>query len=218
MSAQRDSLLKLLEIQSKEGSSDGRLDAGASGAIAKALAAAGGAAVAAGVIGPQALPAVTSALQQVARLVSEALEVRLGEIMVSAWNKRAEIRKYGDTTKYPPGQRRLVQLYEHPITWTYAPTVQLLVAGTKAIELPLEVKLALKVDQAVLVIEGGRVRAIEPGEGKLEVTAKLGSFELCPRKTVDLGTLPGSLSFASDGIAIGSEPIPSSRVEPASGR
>lgn len=212
MSADRDSLLKILNLEPPENSRDDRLNGGAIEQIGEALGAAAATAMAAGIIGPEALPAVRSATRQVVALVADALELRLRDILVSAWNKRQEIAKYADTTKYPPTERRFVQLYEHPITWTYAPKVQLLVGGVSAVDVKLEVKLTLKVDQAVLAIEGGRVMAIEPGKGKVEASAKIGPLSLCPNASLNLGDLPGTLSFAPDGIPIGRDPLAGSHV------
>lgn len=195
MSAAADALLHVLELQPPDSSPDQRLDAGAIEVIGKALSAAATAAVGAGIIGPAALPSVRLAAGNVVSAVADALTTRLRDILVSAWNKREEIRTYGDPAKYPPNETHYVKLYEHPITWTFGPAVKVTVPPHPSFSIPLEVKLSLKVDQAVLVIQGGTPRAIEPGKGKVEATARFGGLELCKPATLDLGSLPGRLEL-----------------------
>jgi len=190
-----DSLMAILAVQPPANSADDRLDGGAAEKIGEALSAAATAAVGMGIVGPAALPSVRLATRNVVDAVADALRVRLRDVLVTAWNKREEIRKYRDTTKYPPNEKRYIQLYEHPITWTYAPTIKITVPGSASFDLPLEVKLTLKIDQAVLVIEGGAPSAIEPGVGKVEASARIGKLQLCPPATLELGKLPGSLAL-----------------------
>jgi hypothetical protein len=190
MDARGDTLAWMFGIRDPE-KSDKRLDAAAVQAIGKAVVAAAGAALGAG---------APAAITKTVACVAQALEQRLSEIMVSGWNKRKEIARYGDVAKYPPGQKRYVQLYEHPITWTYRPYVEIEVRGaTFTIDLVVTVKLT--VDQAVLVIDGGRVMSIEPGKVTAEGSATIGDFKLCDPVKKELGELPGSIGFG-DGIPI----------------
>jgi len=186
----------LFGLRAPEGS-DKRLDASAIEAIRKAVLAA------ATLAGPNALAGAAAAAMRAVACVADALESRLGEVMVTAWNQRKEIAKYADLSKYPPGKKQYVQLYQHPVKWTYRPFVEITVRGVR-FTVELEIVLKLTIDQAVLMIDGGRVMAIEPGKVKAEGTAKIGQFELCPPIKKELGELPGSISFGS-GIAIGGE-------------
>lgn len=196
MTAHNDSLAWMFGLRPPAGS-EHRLDAGAIAAIGKAVIAAAGAA-----LGPAAPAAVTKSVA----CVADALETRLSDIAVSAWNKRSEIAKYADLQKYPAGQKRYVQLYEHPVTWRYRPFLELSVKGvTFTIDIVMDVKLTI--DQAVLVIDGGRVMAIEPGKVKAEASAKIGAFALCDPIKKELGELPGSITFG-DGIRIAGTPAP----------
>ncbi len=195
MTVAPDTLLSILKLQPPGNSPDARLDGGAAERVGEALSAAATAAIGMGIVGPAALPSVMIASKNVVGAVADALGTRLRDVFVSAWNKREEIRKYRDTSKYPPNEKRYIQLYQHPISWTYTPVVKVSVPGGGSFDLPLEVKLSIKVDQAVLVLVGGKATAIEPGKGKVEATAKIGGLELCPPATLELGTLPGSLAI-----------------------
>jgi hypothetical protein len=190
MNARGDTLAWMFGIRDPE-QSDKRLDAAAMEAIGKAVVATAGAALGAG---------APAAIAKTVACVAQALEKRLGDILVTGWNKRKEIAKYGDLEKYPPGQKRYVQLYEHPVTWTYRPYVEIVVRGA-TFKIDVVVTVKLTVDQAVLVIDGGRVMSIEPGKVTAEGSAKIGDFKLCNPIKKELGTLPGSIGFG-EGIPL----------------
>lgn len=95
-------------------------------------------------------------------------------------------------------------LHEHPEKWTYRPYLEVIERGVK-FTIDRAVVLTFKIDQAVLVIDGGRVMAIEPGTIKAEGTAKIGTFELCPPIKKELGDLPGSISFG-EGLLLQAPP------------
>jgi hypothetical protein len=200
--ADADSLATLFRIIPPP-DTDTHLSAPAIEAVAKAVAAAALAA------GAGSLASVPIAMSKAVVCVADAMTVRVGEILASAWNKRAEIRKYADVAQYPAGQERYVQLYEHPITWTYRPKLEITVRGA-TFTVPLEVKLALKVDKAVLVIDGGHLLAIEPGTGTIEGTAKIGTFDLGAPIKRDLGELPGRIAFGEGGLPLTPPAIPAS--------
>lgn len=192
--AESDSLATLFRLV-PPADSKSPLSAPALEAVAKAV---GAAAVAAG---SGSLATVPMAVSKAAVCVAQALSLRVAQILASAWSKRDEIRKYADVEKYPAGQERYVQLYEHPITWTYRPSLAITAQGA-TFTVPLEVKLTLKVDRAVLVIDGGRLLAIEPGTGTIDGTAKIGSIRLGTLVKRDLGELPGRLALGGGGLAI----------------
>lgn len=199
-----DSLATLFRIVPPPGS-DEKLSAPAIEAVARAV---GAAAVAAGTGSLAAVPIATT---KAVACIADAMRVRLVAVLASAWNKRAEIRKYADVEQYPAGQKRYVQLYEHPIKWTYRPSLEITVRGVR-FTVPLEVKLTLKVDQAVLVIDGGHLLAIEPGKGTIEGTAKIGTFDLSPPIKRELGELPGRISFGAGGMSLTREPLATAAV------
>ena len=138
--------------------------------------------------------------------VERQLEGRVHQIALSAWNKRAEIAKYADVKKYPAGQKRYVALYEHPVTWTYRPFIQIMVGKVKCPPLEIVIDVTFKFDQAVLVIDGGRVMAMEPGKVTVEGSARIGKAKLCEPVRKELGELPGSISFGA-GLPIGKDPL-----------
>jgi hypothetical protein len=100
------------------------------------------------------------------------LSVPLREIAATAWNKRAEIRKFSDATKYPPDQTNQVSLHEHEIKQTLNPTIEIQAEGlSPTVKLVFTVLTTLKLQSAILLIRGGCITHVQLG--KLTVTAHL---------------------------------------------
>ena len=130
----------------------------------------------------------------------ELLDVSLVDIMGNAWQKYAALWKYGDPEKYPPSESVLVPLGEHTIDSNHEPAIEVLVGDKPILKLKFKIELALKPKSAIVRIQGGRIKEIQPGEVNAEGKIKFGEVVLAERKSrtvafhrsIDLG----------DGIAI----------------
>jgi hypothetical protein len=96
-------------------------------------------------------------------------DVSISEVLVGAWLKARELRRYADPALHPPGEPSVAALAKHSITSRHTIEVDLLVAGAKTSTLTLDLELQLEIEAAHLRILDGRVRAI--GLGKLTVSA-----------------------------------------------
>jgi hypothetical protein len=124
----------------------------------------------------------------------------VGTVLANVWNKRAEIRKYADKSKYPRGKPNYVPLATHDVKWEVTPTVRLIVNG--AIEHTVKFTLAAKfhIDGVLLEIENGRIMTISTGKSRFEGKLTYGKLDLINRKS-DEYVFPGELGLG-DGIII----------------
>ena len=161
-------------------------------------------------LGVLAGPTSPTVIASVVECVATALKTSIREIALSAWNKRAEVRKYADLTKYPAGQQHEVVLYEHPVKWTYKPYVEIRTSATPAPmaapSLEIAIDVTLNFAQAVLVIDGGKIMSLKPGKVTAQGSAKIGGAKLCEPIKKELGELPGTWPLG-DGIPIGKDPL-----------
>ncbi len=148
-------------------------------------------------LGPRAPMAVANVVDCVATVMEKSIH----EIAVSAWNKRAEVMKYAETTQYPAGQEHYVTLYDHPVKWSYKPYVDIKIAGVAKHSIEIAIEVTLNFAQAVLIIDGGKIIALKPGKVLAEASAKFSGATLCEPIKKELGMLPGRVSFG-DGILI----------------
>lgn len=93
-------------------------------------------------------------------------------ILVGAWNKARELRKYRDPAKYPPEDVVVVPLTKHKIESKHRPYLDLSVDGRTMGRLHFEVTLALTLDGIELTIQGGRIKKIKTGKALAVGTLK----------------------------------------------
>jgi len=143
-------------------------------------------------------------LREVVDVVTPVLKTELRDIAIEAWNQRAEIRKYTDPSKYPPEKEYRVKLKEHSVTWTYRPYIEITVAGMPMPKkIPLEAKVTLTFSGPLLLIRGGRYRAIEFGTLKLSGVLTCAEIVLKEQAGRPHPLRLGRIALGRDGIAIG---------------
>lgn len=140
-------------------------------------------------------------LRDVASCIATVLELRLREIAIGAWNKRTEIRKYTDPKLYPPDREYRVRLKEHTVTWTYRPFIEITAAGLTK-RMPLTATAKFTFSGPVVLIRGGRYRAVEFGEVKASGVLKLDDL-LLREQVGQAHRIKGQLTFGPEGIPIG---------------
>ena len=79
-------------------------------------------------------------------------------VLVGAWNKARELRKYRDPVKYPPEDVVVVPLTKHKVESKHRPYLDLSVDGRPVGRLHFDVDLALTLEGVELTIQGGGSR------------------------------------------------------------
>jgi hypothetical protein len=115
-------------------------------------------------------------------------------ILVGAWNKARELRKYRDPVKYPPEDVVVVPLAKHKVESKHRPYLELSVDGQAVGRLQFDVDLVLTLEGVELTIQGGRIRQIKTGKAVGVGTLKCGGAVLhsLDRK---LASLPGVIDL-----------------------
>jgi hypothetical protein len=133
--------------------------------------------------------------------LTELLNINLEDILVGAWKKYQELRKYGDKNRYPSNETYLVHLVEHTIKSEHRPYMAVLING---VELPGKIEFALSViltvKGAALKIRDGKIKEIMPGSCEGKGTLAWGESVLLKQETRALA-LPASISLG-EGVPI----------------
>lgn len=98
------------------------------------------------------------------RELANVLDTPLSEIGINLWNKRAEIRKFADESRYPPSETHEVELYEHDFEQTVRPTAEVRLGGRRVGSVTLKATASVTVKAVRLVIRGGWITHIRMGE------------------------------------------------------
>jgi hypothetical protein len=124
----------------------------------------------------------------VAKDILTYLDVPIGSLAVSAYQKHERMEQAKRETAKSPGSRQVVQLMEHKITNNLQPRIEMDIKGVTQTLLDLELVTELSVESATAVVESGRLVDIAPGSATASVTLSAGGIELAKAETqpVDL--------------------------------
>lgn len=130
-----------------------------------------------------------------------ALDVKVIDVLASAWNTRRELRQYADRAKYPLDQIVDHALGKHEILASHKPRVQIMLDNTPlGPEIEFEVTVALNLEAVVLRIQDARIMFARLGKVFGAGTIKCEGAVLFTRPTKAVA-LPQTLSFGS-GLAL----------------
>jgi len=138
----------------------------------------------------------TKLLHGVTKKVDDLLDIRIADIMVSAWNRYGALRKYTDEKNYAPEKTMLVHLAEHTIKSAHKPYIEILVNEKKVGKVNFEITLALTLKSIVLKIKGGKIMEIETGSCIGKGTIKCENVPIFERKSKEI-RLPGSIPLGN---------------------
>jgi hypothetical protein len=137
---------------------------------------------------------------QIPEHLGKLLDIDGVDILIGAWNKARELRKYRDPTKYPPDDVIVVPLAKHKIESKHRPYLELSIDGRGVGRLHFNVDLALTLEGVELTVQGGRIKKIKTGRVLGTGTLKCEGALL---HSIDrpLASLPGVIDLG-EGIAI----------------
>jgi hypothetical protein len=131
----------------------------------------------------------SAALREVARAVDGLLEVDLGTIAVAGWRRYDQLRSAAMRTR--PNGVEQVALYEHEVTQTYCPRLDVTVDGNSVGEFVLELFVALLLQPLTATVRDGMLVALGPGD--CTVTVSIGVPEVGPimerKRTLHVATM-----------------------------
>ena len=129
--------------------------------------------------------------------LTRALRAPLSAILVTAWNAREEIRKFGDAARFSVNEVHEVWLREHTVRETFKPTVDVRFGGVPLPKLVFHATLSAQVHGAVLLIRDGRITHVKLGE--VTTTGDLALGQAPISHELRAWSLPGLLKLG-DGL------------------
>ncbi|WP_433633293.1 hypothetical protein [Nocardia sp. CA-120079] len=118
----------------------------------------------------------TAALHEVARVVDGLLEVDLGGVVVAGWRRYQRLHNAAMRTR--TGGVEQVELFEHEVTRSYCPRLEVTVDGSQVGEFELELCVAVLVRPLAATVRDGMLAALGPGD--CTVTVSIGVPEVGP--------------------------------------
>lgn len=118
----------------------------------------------------------SAALREVAETIDGLLEVDLGTVAIEGWRRYDRLRMAAMRTS--AGGAEQVTLFEHEITQTYHPCLDVTIDGNTVGEFTIELCVALLLQPLAATVRNGMLAALGPGD--CTVTVSIGAPELGP--------------------------------------
>ncbi|WP_327099900.1 hypothetical protein OIE68_14540 [Nocardia vinacea] len=118
----------------------------------------------------------SAALREVARAVDGLLEVDLGGVAVAGWRRYQRLHSAAMRTR--AGGVEQVELFEHEVTRSYCPRLEVTVDGSQVGEFELELCVTVLVRPLVATVRDGMLAALGPGD--CTVSVSIGAPEVGP--------------------------------------
>ncbi len=132
-------------------------------------------------------------INNVANKLKDALDVQINQILKSAWAQHRDLLDDLEQSKQMRGETFLVPLANHTIRSTHHPAVEVLVNDRRVAAFKFNANLMVRIQGAVLRVEGGEVIGAESGAWQGVGQLKCGPVTLVEHET-DEFALPASLS------------------------
>ena len=136
-----------------------------------------------------------AAMPDLAVAIADLLDVQIPPLLVSAWQKAAEVRTKLAESRVAPNDVTYLELARHTIASSFHPYITVKVAGAQVKELKFRVTVSFILNGFVLQIQDGAIREIRTGhcdaEGKVE-----GLGLVIAEKKLARVSLPGSIAIS----------------------
>ncbi|MDH3663485.1 MAG: hypothetical protein OEU92_26295 [Alphaproteobacteria bacterium] len=149
----------------------------------------------------------------VAEKLKDALNVSINQILLSAWSQHRDLANDLERSMQQRGETILVPLADHTIRSTHHPSVEVMVNDRRVAAFKFNANLMMRIQQAVLKVEGGEVVGAESGAWHGVGQLKCGPVTLVEHESKEFA-LPKTLSPQPE--KPGSKPKARAKAEPDS--
>ncbi|MET8878305.1 hypothetical protein [Nocardia sp. NPDC004604] len=118
----------------------------------------------------------SAALREVARVVDGLLQVDIGGVAVAGWRRYDRLHTAAMRTR--SGGVEQVELFEHEVTQSYSPRLEVTADGIRVGEFELELTIAMLLQPLAATVRDGMLAALGPGD--CTVTVSIATPELGP--------------------------------------
>jgi len=156
----------------------------------------------------------TAAMPDLASKIGELLDIKIHDVLLTAWKKVEALQKALEDSKQTPGKMVYLDLTEHSIDYETKPFIDVKIKSASVKKLTLTVLLNLKVKGFVLKIQNGAIRELQTGNCEAKGSIKYGTLSIAEKKLE-----PIKFPFSIPILGLISNPIPETtpEAEPAAG-
>ncbi|PYT10387.1 MAG: hypothetical protein DMF60_00220 [Acidobacteria bacterium] len=137
---------------------------------------------------------------ELVKKVGELLDLDITGILIAAWNKYQVLQEYRDEKKHPLQETAYVSLLGRTIHSEHHPYIEIVRNNQRIAKLEFDLQFALTVEAVVLRVQAARIKGIQLGDMKGEITLRYRELEILNKSLPQIAA-PGSIDLG-EGIPI----------------
>lgn len=146
-----------------------------------------------------------ASMPDLAPKVCELLDIKIPDVLISAWKKVQDIQKVLAESKKTPDKIVYIELAEHAIDYQTKPSIDVKIKSAVVKKLELPIQLGFKLRGFVLKIQNGGIREMQTGNFEARGTIKYGGITVAEKKLEPIKLplsikMPDEIPFLSPGV------------------
>lgn len=123
-----------------------------------------------------------ASMPDLAPKVCELLDIKIPNVLVTAWKKVQDLRNVLEESKKTPDKIVYLELAEHTIDYLTKPSIDVKIKKATVKKLELPIQLGFKLKGFVLKIQNGGIREMQTGNCEAKGTIKYGTLTVAEKK------------------------------------
>ncbi len=124
----------------------------------------------------------TAAMPELGSKIGELLDIKIHDILLTAWKKVEAVRQALEDSKQTPDKAVYLDLSEHSLDYATKPFIDVKIKSASVKKLTLNVVLNLKIKGFGLKIQNGVIRELQPGKCEAKGNIKFEKMSIAEKK------------------------------------
>lgn len=155
----------------------------------------------------------TSATPDLAAKVGELLDVKIPDVLITAWKKVKDIQAVLEKSKATPDETIYLELAQHTINSEHKPSIDVKIKGATVKKIELVIQLGFNLKGFLLKIQNGAISEVQTGQCEAKGTIKYGGLTVAEKRLEPI-KLPFSIPIPVLANAVPeTEPAPETATE-----
>jgi hypothetical protein len=139
----------------------------------------------------------TATALDLAPKVCELLDIKIPDVLTTAWKKVADIQAVMEKSKKTPDEIVYLELAQHTIKSEHKPSIEVKIKGATVKKIELVIQLGFNLKAFLLKIQNGAITEMQTGQCEAKGTIKYGGLTIAEKKLEPI-KLPFSIPMPSD--------------------
>jgi hypothetical protein len=139
----------------------------------------------------------TATMPDLAPKVCELLNIKIPDVLITAWKKVKDIQAIMEKSKKTPDETVYLELAQHTIKSEHKPSIDVKIKGATVKKIEMVIQLGFDLKGFLLKIQNGAIKEVQTGQCEAKGTIKYGGLTVAERKLQPL-KLPFSIPIPAE--------------------